>query len=155
MLRMPLVVVGANGSDASASAVVGAIGQARMQQAQLVVVAAWQYKADYFSYGRSTTPQGQQRRDEAARWLDDACDLATRLAPELTVERVLRRGHSGRVLVECSQHASLLVVGYRRHDFWSRVRRGSTSRYCARNAPCSVLLVHADDHQPGRAARLG
>jgi nucleotide-binding universal stress UspA family protein len=51
------------------------------------------------------------------------------------------QGHAGRVLVDRSRDARLLVVGSREHVGLERVLVGSASHYCVSHAKCPVVVV--------------
>ena len=58
------------------------------------------------------------------------------------------RGHAGRVLVDQSRDARLLVVGSREHVGLERMLVGSASHYCVSHANCPVIVVPAPTRKP-------
>jgi nucleotide-binding universal stress UspA family protein len=58
------------------------------------------------------------------------------------------QGHAGRVLVDRSRDARLLVVGSREHVGLERVLVGSTSHYCVSHAKCPVVVVPVPSPKP-------
>ena len=72
----------------------------------------------------------------------------------------LGQGHAGRLLVDQSRDAQLLVVGSREHVGLERILVGSASHYCVSHAKCPVVVVpisapkppadqHAGESSPG------
>lgn len=52
-------------------------------------------------------------------------------------------GHSGRVLVDASKAAALLVVGSRGHGELGGMLVGSVSYFCVTHADCPVVVLRA------------
>ena len=52
-----------------------------------------------------------------------------------------RDEQEGKVLLEESRHARMLVIGTREHVALDRVVRGSVSHFCINNADCPVVAV--------------
>jgi nucleotide-binding universal stress UspA family protein len=61
------------------------------------------------------------------------------------------QGHAGRVLVDQSRDARLLVVGSREHVGLERMLVGSASHYCVSHAKCPVVVVPVPAPEPGSA----
>ena len=70
------------------------------------------------------------------------------------------QGHAGRLLVDQSRNAQLLVVGSHEHVGFERILVGSASHYCVSHAKCPVVVVpisapkppsdqHAGESSPG------
>lgn len=76
----------------------------------------------------------QEIRDLIDKNLDDAD------GPE-TIEVVALAGAPGRVLVEQSQHAQLLVVGNRGRGGVASAMLGSVGLHCVLHAQCPVLVI--------------
>ncbi len=62
-------------------------------------------------------------------------------APEPDWQLEFLDGQVGKVLLEQSQHARLLVIGTREHVGLERIVRGSVSHFCIDNAHCPVVAV--------------
>jgi nucleotide-binding universal stress UspA family protein len=58
------------------------------------------------------------------------------------------QGHAGRVLVDQSRDARLLVVGGREHVGLERMLVGSASHYCVSHAKCPVVVVPVPSPMP-------
>lgn len=94
-------------------------------------------------------------------WLEDldreACRAAfEEVAPEPGWTLGFLHGHVGRVLVQESREARVLVLGAREHRGLTRVLHGSVGHYCLDHATCPVVAVPLPtvphDPPPGGAA---
>jgi nucleotide-binding universal stress UspA family protein len=63
------------------------------------------------------------------------------------------QGHAGRVLVDQSRDARLLVVGSREHVGLERLLVGSASHYCVSHAKCPVVVVPVPKPESARRPR--
>jgi nucleotide-binding universal stress UspA family protein len=63
------------------------------------------------------------------------------IRPEPNWRVQFARGSAGKVLVETSRGAHMLVVGTREHVGLSRLLDGSVSHYCLSHAGCPVVAV--------------
>ncbi len=140
------VVVGVDGSPASAAAMAWAARYARAVGAAVRVVLAWHYPA---AAGQepvgvappSVTAEVEQSRNEI---LDKAIAAAFGEPPDVAVERSIRHGHPAQVLIDESKDADLLVVGNRGHGGFTGMMLGSVSTHCVTHAHCPVTVVRSD-----------
>lgn len=142
------VVVGVDGSSASAEAMLVAFEEAAVLDAVLVAVHAED----------SSTRQRLRQRSRGA-WREgeiaDRITLAERFAdmrqgyPEVTVEPVVTQGSATSALLKYAESARLLVVGTTGHGELSGRLLGSTSHALVRSAPCPVLVVPDRAHTSG------
>jgi nucleotide-binding universal stress UspA family protein len=82
---------------------------------------------------------GGTRLPEVVR--DELEAMFTGSGPEPDWQLDFLRGHVGKVLLDQSQHARLLVLGTREHIGVDRVVHGSVSHFCLNNANCPVVTV--------------
>lgn len=137
-----LIVVGVDGSESSARALVWAAEEARLRQGLLRVVMAWQLPAvalypapfptDVFADGQAEAEQLLVR--EIAEVLGS--DISA-----LPVERVVVEGAAPVALLDQAKDATLLVVGSRGRGGFRGLLLGSTSTQLVHHAPCPVTVV--------------
>lgn len=142
------VVVGVDGSSVGDSALRTAWALAEAAGGAVEAVIAWQNEPDWVHY------RGEAREPwTAERFAEQTADTAIARALGADgaggrVRRVTAHGAPGKVLVDASADAQLLVVGSRGHGGFVGMLLGSVSRACMRHAQCPVLIVHAA--APGR-----
>jgi nucleotide-binding universal stress UspA family protein len=142
---MGVIVVGVDHSAGAKAALRFALGEARLRQATLRVVHAWQ-----FGYIGATGLEGAlpavggeledfRRGAEAA--LDETLRDVGAEKDGVAIERRVEQGTAAAVLVEESRGADLLVVGSRGHGGFAQLLLGSVSQQCAQHAFCPVVIV--------------
>lgn len=134
------VIVGVDGSAASAAALRWAGAEAGRRREALRIVSAWQ------EAGLPERPPGATAlAEEAAFRVQDALDALLRDhgCPH-RVGCVTPRGNPGEMLVRQARNAALLVLGATSSD-----DPGRTARYCLQYARCPVVFVPA---RPGARA---
>jgi nucleotide-binding universal stress UspA family protein len=132
------IVVGFDGSDPSIRALDWAIGQAAHIPAVIDVVTAWTFPL-VMGYAFTTTVSEVEH--SAHTLVDEALTHAADLEPDVVVRGEVVDGAPGPVLVKAGVGADLLVVGSRGHGGWHDLVLGSVGAYCARHAPCSVVII--------------
>jgi nucleotide-binding universal stress UspA family protein len=142
---MGVIVVGVDHSAGSKPALRFALEEARLRQATLRVVHAWQ-----FGYIGATGLEGAlpavggeledfRRAAEAA--VDETLRDVGADTDGVAIERRVDQGTAAAVLVEESRGADLLVVGSRGHGGFAQLLLGSVSQQCALHAFCPVVIV--------------
>jgi nucleotide-binding universal stress UspA family protein len=141
--RARRVVVGIDGSPASCAALRFAAEEARMRDALLRIVCAWEPPASgYLGEAFTPTPDAFVEAERRA-------DAVLRAALEglggepLDVEAVAEEGGAAGVLLEQAADAELLVVGSRGLGGAKRLLLGSVSEHLAHHAPCPLVIVRA------------
>ena len=132
----PLILVGVDGSPASAKAAVWATEQARLTGGTLDLIIVW---ARPTSYGLPLVIGGYDPEKEAQ-------DVVAKFAAEIDLpsERVrtsVVNGAAPEVLVARSAHADLLAVGSRGHGGFAELLLGSVSDHVVHHAHCPVVVV--------------
>jgi nucleotide-binding universal stress UspA family protein len=150
------IVVGVDGSEASAAALRWAAEEARLRFAPLVAVHAWSFipPQPIGDPGMLAVPAGDLAgqlgaESEAAREaLAEA--LAGALGDEagIDVEQRLVEGDPGDALVAQSEDAALVVVGSHGRSGLKAALLGSVSRHVVSHAACPVVVVKSP---PGAA----
>ncbi len=146
----PGIVAGIDGSPSSLAALEWAARQADLTGSALLVVADWRLPSTYPETGTSDD------YDPAADMqcvLDNSLPAIHRSHPTLELTGQVIEGHPGRVLVDASRDADLLVVGSRGHGEFADILLGSVGVHCATHAHCPVLVHRFDRAQTVTAAR--
>lgn len=142
---MGVIVVGVDQSAGADAALRFALEEARLRQATLRVVHAWQ-----FGYLGATGLEGwlpavggelEDFRRSAEAALDQTLKGVGVDTEGLTIERRAEQGQAATVLIEESESADLLVVGSRGHGGFAQLVLGSVSQQCAQHASCPVVIV--------------
>ena len=140
---MSVIVVGVDQSEGARAALRFALEEARLRQATLRVVHAWQFGyigAPGFEGSLPAVGGDLAEFHEAA---EAALDETLRgvVADGVAIERRVDQGAAAAVLVEESRDADLLVVGSRGHGGFAQLLLGSVSQQCAQHAFCPVVIV--------------
>ena len=139
---MNVIVVGVDGSDHSVVALRYALRLARATDSVVRAVTAWHVPS--LAYGAGTAPVGDLTnglRENAEATLEQALAAVADEIDGVTVQRLVREGDPGHVLVAESEEAQQLVVGSRGHGGIGELVLGSVSHYCCRHAHCPVLVI--------------
>jgi nucleotide-binding universal stress UspA family protein/nitroimidazol reductase NimA-like FMN-containing flavoprotein (pyridoxamine 5'-phosphate oxidase superfamily) len=148
---MARVVVGVDGSEASQSALVWALEEARLRQATLHVVHAWQYPFELAAGTYSVPVPAGEMKLWAQDVIDDAL-AAVEADPSVPILPETINGPATSVLLEAAKGAELLVVGTRGHNRLTGLFLGSVSQFLVVHAPCPVLVAHGPRTAHERAA---
>lgn len=156
MSMQETIVVGVDGSDCSRAALEFALDEAVRRGATLRVVAALP-EADYWaaSYGLSPSLLDEFAADAekmARSMVDDVVGRRGGAVADVPVEVRVVPGGPGRVLVEESRDADLLVVGHRGRGGFRSAVLGSVGLQCILHAPIPVTVVRPA-RQPAAADR--
>ncbi|MEU2390278.1 universal stress protein [Streptomyces sp. NPDC007369] len=144
-VRHQRVVTGVSGSPGSMTALHRAAAEARLRDAELWVVLAWQAPGGAGPLGRhfggAASPTARCRA-AAVEQLRSALEAAFgAVRPGVTLAGLTVRGTPGAALVDAVRDADDLIVvgtGSRTLIQWLRP---SVARYCQTHAPCPVLTV--------------
>jgi nucleotide-binding universal stress UspA family protein len=139
------IVVGVDGSPESRQALRWAAHLAKLLDAPVNVVSAWQYPTTY-GYA-APLPDWSPDRD-VRRVQDQAIAGAFGEQHPPGVTGILQSGGAAHVLLEASETALMLVVGSRGHGGFAGLLLGSVSATVAEHASCPVLIVHGDRPPP-------
>jgi nucleotide-binding universal stress UspA family protein len=140
------VVVGVDGSDASARALRWAHGHAHAVGSRLVAVLTWQLTTlpAPSSSTPGVVPPLPDWHARAESLLASVCDAALG-ADGQDVERIVLHQPAAAGLLRAVKSDDLLVLGDRGRGGFSRLLLGSVSRQCAEHAPCPVVVVPPRD----------
>ncbi|MFF1870504.1 universal stress protein [Streptomyces sp. CB03911] len=133
----PVIVVGVDGSPSSRAALHWAQRQARLEDASVEAVAAWDYPP---MSGWGLSIPGPEIEEAARLALADTVKQEQD-ATRPPVRQRIEYGHPADVLLRAARGAHLLVVGSRGLGGFTGTLLGSVSRHCVEHAPCPVLVV--------------
>jgi nucleotide-binding universal stress UspA family protein len=137
------IVVGIDGSETAKLAARWAASEAKLRDADLMFVCAWEVPAQTFGFGYTAIPEalvGDLAKGAEAT-LADALEKVRSESPEVSVETAAVEGQPARVLLDASEDAGLLVVGSRGLGGFRDLLLGSVSQQCAHYAKCPVVIV--------------
>ncbi|MFD4246800.1 universal stress protein [Streptomyces sp. NPDC058525] len=141
---MRRVVVGATGTPGSLAALHRAAAEARVRDAELWVVLAWQSPGGELGSRNGLGPSVlAECRSVAVGRLREVLDTAFGAGkPGATLAGLTVRGTPGAALVDTARDPEdLLVVGSGSRGALRRFVRPSVARYCLAHAACPVLVV--------------
>lgn len=142
---MNVIVVGVDHSPGAKAALVFANDEARLREATIRAVHAWQYAYIGYTGLEGRVPPIGEDLDELHTAAVAALEASVREAlPEtdVPIELDAIQGAPAGVLVEASRDADLLVVGSRGHGGFVGLLLGSVGQQCAHHAECPVVIVH-------------
>jgi nucleotide-binding universal stress UspA family protein len=136
----PGIVVGVDDGDHSQEAVAFAFDEASRRRLPLTAVRAWTLQSEEPAI-RTFAPDPEALESEQRRMLSEALAGWCAKFPDVAVRHWVVRHHAGRVLVEVSRSASLLVVGARGSGGFPELRLGSIGDAAIRHAHCPVAVI--------------
>jgi nucleotide-binding universal stress UspA family protein len=145
------IVVGADGSDASKDALGWALDEARLRQARLHVIHAWESPPPIPDVAASPTPALEYvdllpaLQHSAEQTVGRLVEEVAGADPGVEIEAVAVEGPAVSVLLDAARDAQLLVVGSRGHGRFAGLLLGSVSQALAHHAPCP-LVIHRGSH---------
>jgi nucleotide-binding universal stress UspA family protein len=132
------IVVGVDGSPASARALRWALNQGDLTGAAVEAVNAWQVPQ---VPGGLVSTMGVDLSTTSREILRNAVE-AVGASPESVTQRTVQ-GHPVKVLIDASEGADLLVVGNRGHGGFTGMLLGSVSGQVLAYAHCPTVIVRA------------
>lgn len=136
------IVVGVDGSVASIGALGWAIDRAKLLDADLHVVTAWELP---FTSILSPTRTGDDYAQLAQDLLDRSLAEVTADTAGVAIQQHLVQRKPALALTEVSHGADLLVIGAQGHGAISGMHLGSVATYCVHHAPCPVLVHRTEN----------
>ncbi|MGH3067117.1 MAG: universal stress protein [Streptosporangiaceae bacterium] len=138
------IVVGIDGSDNAHRALDWALKEAAAHHAPLTVVTVHEVAASAWTGNPIVLPPDQDELEKIRRRVEEIVAQAVTQAgqpepPSITVRAVT--GLAGRVLIEASRDADLLVVGSRGGGGFARTLLGSVSQQVVQHAESPVVVV--------------
>lgn len=136
---MERIVVGIDGSDTANRAMAWAVAEARLRQAQLDVVHAWQMPNAAGAYAIAFEPQPLE--DAARHTLDETIKSQDVSGLPVEVRPLLIFAGAATAILQVAVGADLIVVGSRGLGGFKELLLGSVSHQIAHHARCAVLIV--------------
>jgi nucleotide-binding universal stress UspA family protein len=150
------IVVGVDGSEASAAALRWAFDEAIRSQADLEVVSAWNYPvgSEPFVLGGPMVVESAVAgtTETVHRMVREVRD--SRPDADVVVREMPMSGPAAAALLRRAEDADMLVVGSRGRGGFRALLLGSVSQHCVTHAPCPVVVVHPD-RAPGETVASG
>ena len=151
---MQRVVVGVDGSENSRRALAWALDEARVRNACLDVVHAWEPP---LVVGFGTLPSGgatlggSPYEEQATLLLDRMIAAASTEELPFPVDAIAVHGSAARALLETAKGADLIVVGSRGRGGFAGLLLGSVSQQVVQHAPCPVVVVPPPRDPPSKS----
>lgn len=136
------IVVGVDGSEASAAALAWAVDEARLRGVGLDVVLTWE--PAYAGYLHMPPLDGLEEAAQATV-AKIVADLGLSGTSDPPTAAIAVEGASAVVLIEQSKDAELLVVGSRGLGGFRGMLLGSVSQHCVTHAHCPVVVIRLSE----------
>ncbi len=133
----PVIVVGVDGSDLSVDALRWAVRQARLTDAEVLAVMAWEVPLAFYP---SPTFADVDLQGDAEEILSRAVAGVVADAGDVPIGQRLMHQQARSALVDAARDAELLVVGSHGVGTLPGLHLGSIASYCVHHAPCPVLV---------------
>lgn len=138
---MGVIVVGVDGSEGAAIALDFAIKEAALRKSALRIVSAWEIPASVLASVVAGKEFYEEFRENAIKVAREAAALVDEREPAIEHEEIVVEGQAGKVLLENSTDAELMVVGRRGHGSFREMLLGSISRQVVVHAKCPLVIV--------------
>lgn len=136
------VLVGADGSESSLSAVRWAAAEAALLDVPLRIAHAWVWPLYHVHLGAPPgAPPGAGLQAQAERLLDEAAEVARAVSPKAPIETSLLTGAAAAELLRAAEGARLLVLGNRGLGGFGGLLLGSVGVTAAAHAACPVVVT--------------
>jgi len=138
---MGVIVVGVDGSEGAAIALDFAIKEAALRGSGLRLVSAWEIPASVLASVVAGKEFYEEFHENAIKVAREAAALVSEREPRVAHEEIVVEGQAGKVLLENSGDAELMVVGRRGHGSFREMLLGSISRQVVVHAKCPLVIV--------------
>jgi nucleotide-binding universal stress UspA family protein len=136
------VVVGVDGSSGSLRALRWAAAEARLAEAGLTVVHAWNDPGFDAEVSLAETRTAVKLAAHAI--VGEAVALVGALEPLVPTTAIVVEGHPAKAIFDAASPKDLVVVGSRGRGGFRALLLGSVSRVVLEHAPCSVAVIPHD-----------
>ncbi len=148
------IVVGVDGSDFAVGALAWALDEARLRNATLTIVHAWQYLPMVAEPLAAVPPiPFAELEDNAKRIVAETIEKATDgQEPGVVLDIRVVEGPPAPALLGAAEGATLLVVGSRGRGGFAGLLLGSVSQQITHHAPCPVVILPRSAQEHGSAS---
>lgn len=122
-----------------------ALKEARLRDAELRVVCAWEIPVMTYAGGYVVEDLPGQLERGAKKTIDDAVERSTADRDGARTERQAIEGQAAEVLLAAADDAELVVVGSRGRGGFTSLLLGSVSQEVAHHAQIPVVIVPSDE----------
>jgi nucleotide-binding universal stress UspA family protein len=147
---MQTIVVGIDGSNSSKHALRWGLDEARLRDARVVAVHAWEPPVVAPDVTPTPPPDlasvVSELHEGALRLVTAVVEDVVGHDPAVSVEAIAAEGPAASALIDAAQEADLLVLGSRGLGGFAGLLLGSVSQQCVQHAPCPVV-IHRTRHQ--------
>lgn len=144
---MNVIVVGVDHSEQAKEALRFALQEAKLRDAKLRVVHAWQYgtigTTGLEGFYPAVGAEVKEVRNAAEQALEQTLRESLSDTDSVEIERRVVEGRPAGVLVDESRDADLLIVGSRGHGGFTELLLGSVSQQVSHHALCPVVIVRS------------
>jgi len=149
----PAVVVGIDGSTASAAALRWGMREAALHRLALRLVCGFAWPSRALTYGLPPEAWADEDlRRNAIKTMEELVGSTAEFVPDVPVTGVVLDGAPAAVLIGESHRAAVVVLGTRGTGGFAGLRLGSVSHHVAMHASCPVVVVPADGDAVEHAA---
>lgn len=151
----PVVLVGVDGSDASATALTWAAREAQQRGGELEILYVGYTPVVSSPYaGVAYVPPLEEIAEYGAGVLAAAARSAARVASNIPVRTVMRTGHPVEILLAAAQDVTLVVLGTRGLGTVGSLVLGSVSTRLAARCAVPLVVVPPGDRDAGPGGRV-
>jgi nucleotide-binding universal stress UspA family protein len=136
-----VIVVGVDGSPDSLAALRYALSEAQKDDATVRLVNVWRVPALAYQAPVPSGSLADDGRESALATLERALAATEDAVDGVHVQRVVREGEPGHLLVREADGAQQLVLGTHGRGSIGELVLGSVSHYCCRHANCPVTVI--------------
>jgi nucleotide-binding universal stress UspA family protein len=138
---METIGVFLNGSEAAQASLEFGIEEARLRNARLRLISAWEVPQSMLGAGVGGKELFEQFREDAEALVDEGVARVAEVAPSIECERRVVKGQPNSVFLEESQGCTLVVAARRRQGTLRELVIGSVSRHILNHAECPVVVI--------------
>ena len=141
MSKVRKIIVGVDGSESSLTALLWALGEARLRNTEVEVIHSWSLQPMVDPMGFASFVPIEELSVAATNVVKDMMKKVEEFVGATKVTTKIVRGPAAATLIESAHDAELLVVGRRGHGGFLGLLLGSVAQQVAHHGPCPVVIV--------------